>query len=254
MNPGIGVARDLFRDMYGREPGTKRCAICSKPFREDSLSSFELGESIDTLNVCWWCLSVALYNVNYGDNFMTREEIIRYLLDLNELTGSIPLQSHGGIETLVSLTKEDQLRLVKLQIRGPNPELVKELFGSWLKALIESGLLPEGILKTKRGYHCIAKDGHACRSIGEMIIDDWLYKHGIDHQREKRYPDSAYRADFYVGDCYIEYWGLAGDPDYDMKSSTKRTMCGSAKLRLIELYPEDVESSTRLASKLGELM
>jgi len=67
-------------------------------------------------------------------------------------------------------------------------EHVKKKFGSWFKALAETGALPDGVLTTARGMRCLAQDGHMCHSLDEQRIDDWLSVHHLAHEREPIYP------------------------------------------------------------------
>ena len=62
-------------------------------------------------------------------------------------------------------------------------------------------------------------DGHIVKSKSEMIIDNWLFDHGISHAYEKKLPidaneDHDLHPDFCLpgykddpDDIYIEYWG-----------------------------------------------
>jgi hypothetical protein len=110
---------------------------------------------------------------------------------------------------------------------------VKELFGSWLEALIEAGILEDGTRRTARGTQCVAIDGHFCLSLGEKTIDDLLHAHGILHEKEPRYPEGNYRADFGVNGVFIEYFGLKGNTDYDKRSEFKRRLCKKHGIKLI---------------------
>lgn len=65
---------------------------------------------------------------------------------------------------------------------------------------------------------------------------------------------NKYRADFLVNGVFIEYFGLAGDPDYDERTRIKKEICLRHGLRLIALYPNDLMSSARLGKKLLTLL
>jgi hypothetical protein len=130
---------------------------------------------------------------------------------------------------------------------------VKEVFGSWLKALIEAGVLVNGTRETPRGIHTIALDGHTCLSLGEKTICDYLHRRGITHYREPKYPEGNYRADFLVGDVFIEYFGLAGDSAYDVRAREKMRLCQTHGIKLIALYPKDLITTAKLEKLLSEL-
>ena len=87
--------------------------------------------------------------------------------------GRVPPQGflEGG---LICWTRGTEERLALLRLLRVKPSLrrVKSVFGSWLKALIQAGVLEDGTRKTSRGIQSIAKDGHVCLSLGEKTIDD----------------------------------------------------------------------------------
>jgi len=101
-----------------------------------------------------------------------------------------------------------------------------------------------------RGTQCLAKDGHVCLSLGEKTIDDLLHAHGISHDKEPRYPGSNYRADFLVGDVYIEFFGLTGNAEYDAKTKRKQRLCREKGIELVSIYPKDLVSVKQLQRKL----
>jgi hypothetical protein len=124
------------------------------------------------------------------------------------------------------------------------------MFGSWLKALVEAGILEDGTRRTGRGTQCLAKDGHLCLSLGEKTIDDFLHSYGIAHEKEPHYPEGNFRADFLVDGVFIEYFGLKGDSDYDAKTRLKQRICKKHGIRLISIYPSDIVSLKKLSKKL----
>ncbi len=115
---------------------------------------------------------------------------------------------------------------------------------------MEAGVLEDGTRRTTRGTHCLAKDGHLCLSLGEKTIDDLLHAHGVAHEKEPSYPEGNYRADFAVGDVFIEYFGLAGQADYDARAKLKQRICKKHGIKLISIYPADLVSAKKLENKL----
>lgn len=91
-------------------------------------------------------------------------------------------------------------------------------------------------------------DGHTARSKDEQRIDDWLHARGIAHEREPKLK--GMRPDWRVGNVYIEYWGLASQQGYDARREEKLALYRKRRLRLVELFPEDLD---RLEEKLGWL-
>ncbi|MCK4732816.1 MAG: hypothetical protein KAT65_10210, partial [Methanophagales archaeon] len=85
-------------------------------------------------------------------------------------------------------------------------------------------------------------------------LDDFLYKHNIPHEKEAAYPESNFRADFSVDGVFIEYFGLTGDTEYDLKTKEKEKICHKQGIRLISIYPEDLVSVKKLESKLEKVL
>ncbi|MCE5291151.1 MAG: hypothetical protein LLG14_18215, partial [Nocardiaceae bacterium] len=188
------------------------------------------------------------------DTKMPKRQILQFARDLAALTGSIPPQGFPGMEEISVFDPETQVKLVTLGKRTPTPERIRAAYGSWLAVLIKSGVLPEGTQRMTRGTRCIAKDGHVCHSLPEKAICDFFTDEGIEHAREPRYPGSNLRADFLVGDIFIEYLGLTGTPAYDAKSEQKREIAQANRIKLIELFPEDMVVWPATRQRLIELL
>lgn len=234
-----------------RKPKWKICPLCSKRFVEDSLPVplvQRLG--IDHLDFCAPCLSESLFQ---SSPTLSEEQVLSYLRDLADTLQRVPNQNFGeGVYDLQGLDYQERLALFQLLKKKPNVHRVKELFGSWLKALVEAGVLENGTRRTSRGTQCLAKDGHVCLSLGEKTIDDFLHSHGIAHEKEPHYPERNFRADFLVDGIFIEYFGLKGNPDYDAKTRLKQRICKKHGIRLISIYPSDLVSLKKLRNQLLE--
>ena len=94
----------------------------------------------------------------------------------------------------------------RFPLGDPNPSILQSH-----NALVQAGILEDGTRRMVRGTQCIAKDGHVYLSLGERTKVDLPHAHGIPHEKEPHYPESNYRADFAVGDVFIEFFGLAGN-------------------------------------------
>lgn len=236
-----------------RKPQWKVCLICNQSFVEDSLPAPLIRRlGFDNLDYCSPCLTESIFG---GSNSLTKTQIIEYLRDLSEHIQQVPPQGYGeGLEDLKGYSSQELLTLLSILRRKPTPKRVKELFGSWLRALIEASVLEDGTRKTSRGTQCIAKDNHVCFSIAEKTIDDFLFAHGIKHEKEAAYPDSGYRTDFVVNRVYIEYFGLIGDPDYDLKIKEKKMLCKRNGITLISIYPGDLVNVKKLKKKLEPIL
>jgi hypothetical protein len=234
-----------------RKPKWKVCLLCNQRFVEDSLPSpltRRLG--IDKLNFCSLCLKGIVF-ADSGSDSLTKEEIIDYLNELVNVIERVPPQNFGeGINDFDDTDTPQRLRIFRVLQKKPTINRVKELFGSWFIMLVEAGILENGTIKRVMGYQCLAKDGHVCFSLGEKTIDDFLYKHNIPHEKEQRYPEGNFRNDFLVNEVFIEYFGLVGNAEYDLKIKKKRQICKKHGIRLISLYPKDLLNVKKLTKKL----
>lgn len=131
-------------------------------------------------------------------------------------------------------------------------------FGGWFKALVSSNVLPNGIWETGRGYKCISNSGNECNSLDEMYIDNWMFERKLTTIKEPFYPKhekynrlGKRRADWLVNDYYVEYFGLKGEEMYDKKIIEKLKLVKDLGLKLIEIYPSDLNN---IAQKLNCLI
>jgi hypothetical protein len=238
-----------------RKPETRTCLLCAERFVEDSLP-MPLVErlGIDLLEFCAPCLRDTVLR-GTGDSSLSADAIGVYLRQLANVLGRVPPQGFGeGAADLRELASEERVAVLRLLRGKPNVRRVKELFGSWLNALIRAGVLDDGSRRTGRGVQTVAKDGHVCLSLGERTICDFLSARHIPHEKEPRYPDSHYRGDFRIGNTIIEYLGLAGNPAYDAKTKDKVRLCKSHGLGLVLVQPKDLISRVALERKLSLLL
>lgn len=97
------------------------------------------------------------------------------------------------------------------------------------------------------------KDWHFVRSLGELIIDDYLFDNNIIHIYEEKIKwieDELY-SDFYIPswDVYIEYWGMEGNSKYDDRKEKKKITYSENNFNLIELFPEDIKNINDILPK-----
>lgn len=123
----------------------------------------------------------------------------------------------------------------------------RRYYGSWNKAIVRAGLLPnkEWVIMRKQ----LCEDGHIADSNSEAVVDNWLYNHGVNHERRKRYPDSRRNCDFYLPDydVWVEYFGLIdGHKAYNKSIQCKRRLARKYKLNLVEVYPDDLYPENNL--------
>lgn len=245
--------RDLTRSI--RQPQSRDCLICNQRFVEDSLPvSLVTRLGIERLEFCAPCLRHSVLQ-GTGSPRLSPDAICTYLRELAALIGRVPPQGFGeGLDDLQDLETNERVALLQLLGRKPTVGRVKEVFGSWLNALIQAEILEDGARRTSRGVQTIAKDGHVCLSLGEKTICDFFYARRIAHEREPQYPHSNYRGDFRVGNTIVEYFGLVGDPEYDMKIVEKTRLCKQNGIPMVALYPKDLASRTLFMSKMSGLL
>ncbi len=242
-----GMTKDI------RKPKRKKCGICQQDFNEDSLGyPLVIRLGIDDLDFCAPCLKNIIYP-NSGIDDYDEKKIIKYLKELANILQRVPTQGFGErIGDLHGFTKKEKFELITFMKNKPSITRIKYFFGSWFKALIAAGILEDGTRKNSRGIQCLAKDGDVCYSLGEKTIDDLLYSLKIKHKKECYYPESNYRSDFLVNDVHIEYFGLAGNKEYDKKTKEKIKLCKMHGLKLLAIYPKDLLSYNKLKEKITE--
>lgn len=157
-----------------------------------------------------------------------------------------PLYSKNKLISIIQSFYSEYTRIptykeFEKDVKYPHPHNYKHHFGSWNQAIEIAGFESN---KRLLGYVVTAKDGHICHSFAELMIDDYLFEKGIDHVKEVKYPGSKKKADWLVGNTYIEYFGLDTERDnyisnkYRIKILEKRKLCKNQNLKLLEIYPK----------------
>ena len=118
------------------------------------------------------------------------------------------------------------------------------------------------LLKFRRSLPRESLGGDYVKSYGEKVIADFLFEHGIAYKYERNHWWSGinYRPDFtifmsekrgYENGVIIEYFGLAGDADYDEMSVAKRNYWAQKKdWSLLEFTPIDIAGNGAEAFRL----
>ncbi len=153
-------------------------------------------------------------------------------------------------EELIRIIKKTAKKLKRVPARREIDEIhdsCRKIFGSWNNAVLAAGLQPNRSHENRMYKRIItkAKDGHPCDSFSEAIIDDWLDKNNIPHERDASYPNTYHKADWAVlignKKIFVEYFGLANDsPRYDRAIKEKKRLCHKNKISLIAIYPKDL--------------
>lgn len=152
-----------------------------------------------------------------------------------------------GKEKLLQLLKQffkDKQR-IPLKREFGHYHATRYSFGTWNNAIKAAGFEPNPVMFANKH---VAKDGHKCDSLAERIIDDWLFRRKIKHDRAVSYPGNhGFTADFKVEDYWIEFFGLSGElKEYDRIKKKKLQLAKIYNLKLIEIYPQHLFPKGRL--------
>lgn len=229
----------------------KKCKICEDNYRAiDIKESYYFGSS-GYSDCCYSC------RIMTSPSKSELEELIPQFVSA---CGFIPNSDANPVNHKFTSRIPQQKKRDIFWLYGQMGGLdhVKSRFGSWFKALAKANVLPNGVLPTSRGVRCIALDGHECHSLDEQRIDNWLYEHGIPHEREPNYPEHSRlnptgrkRADWKVGDIFIEYFGLINEKNYEKKAIEKITLAHLTNIELIVIDPSEINN---LYSHLSDLI
>lgn len=121
-------------------------------------------------------------------------------------------------------------------------QTIGELFGTG-RRYVENILKENNISLRQSGYpnvsYFTAKDGHRVKSSLELQVDNWLFEHCIEHEYEPYIADTKYKADFKVGDVFIEVWGITGNEKYNLKRQKKEGVYQKHNLSLLSIVRKD---------------
>lgn len=235
------------------------CGRCGKSFEEHSVPDNLLERlTIAQIDFCTPCLRDTLMRFNYGeagDDAASRDQIASFAKRLTELVSRIPPADFGysHIGSLWGLSTPERAEVLELITTRPSRRRINKLYGSWLAALVDAGVLEGDAHRTARGTRSVASDGHVCLSLGERAICEALTEAGITHDKEVRYPEGNYRADFRIGSTLIEYVGLMGDLTYDAKTILKQEIAARHGIRLEVIVPNDLANTRALSQRLRRI-
>lgn len=127
---------------------------------------------------------------------------------------------------------------IKRELQGTY-DAARKSFGTWNKAIQAAGYISNPVLFSRKH---IARDGHKCDSMSEMIIDDWLYKNDIEHEIHVSYPgQKRLTADFLIDSIWIEFFGIYGvSKKYTASADRKIKLAQKLSLDLIKVFPSDL--------------
>lgn len=123
---------------------------------------------------------------------------------------------------------------------------------NWDK-IVEGGyyLAQDEMLQYRRSLQRETLQGEFVKSFGEKLIANILFEHQVPYfyepvergRLENYHPDFILKRSDGTGVC-IEYFGMAGDPDYDVMSDAKRYYWrNKIGWTLVEFMPEDITAN-----------
>ncbi len=222
------------------------CKICGNSYSQIFIPKWVYYRANGNAGICYECPLPPRSR---------KSDLMIAIRELTDYIGFIPntgfhLFEDNSFAVRISEDKWEKTFSLLLKFKdSTNNDVIKSKFGNWFSALVEAGILQDNQLKTARGIKCIANSGNLCNSLAEQFIDNWMYAKGIKAQKEPRYPfhptyntNGLMRADWFVNNFYIEYFGLKGELEYDEKTIRKINLINDLNLKLIPLYPEDLRN------------
>lgn len=153
-----------------------------------------------------------------------------------------------------NFTKE-QLELIK----SPKPGIrkIRKLFATKTIFDVACGKTPNSIRGVTMKH--LAKDGHYCDSEREMIVDNWLFDNGYNHEVHITYPNSNMICDFKIKDVYIEYAGYCKGEGkrietYNEKLQKKIQYAKDNNIKLLIVYKTDNKSLEKLGEQISGII
>lgn len=242
-----------------RKPKLITCANCGIDFMDWSIDD-RLSKRVGyKICFCQDCYYSAFSDWGIGNQLTDKSVMLEQLSTVANILGVVPTSSFRRNLNLATISESNQIILIKTLLSMPLQKKFVETFGSWLQSLILAGILEDGTYQTSRGVRCIAIDGHVCNSLAEKTVDDWLYSHGISHEKEPLYPyhprlnPYKLRADWKVQNVLIEYAGLMDEPDYAAKMIAKQEIAEEFGLSLIILQPQDILNLDQKLANLADI-
>jgi hypothetical protein len=239
------AAAEFWRDR-GVRPSTsdttRQCSLCGTPF--DGTST-DLSDLVMTgaNRYCAACLgSVAWYAVDTGDGGPLPTD---WAIEAIQLLADV----HGG-----PVAREQMLAPVAaIDVRETDRQVLLRIAlveyaqgGSWYELQRVAGVIGDE-WRPSFGTYCTATDGHACRSLFERHIDDFLSSAGIMHDTEPLYPfdpelnTTGLRADWRLDDgTLVEAAGMLESPSYAAKIALKQKIADRNDIRLVVVTPADL--------------
>lgn len=226
------------------------CPLCRAVFTAGQLNPWIIRQ----FGPSRWCKECCVKARNGRDGAATPRAGGQALTALSASMGAAPPQDFSQRPVPLDLPADQRDAIVRAMAACPPAAALRGLLGagSWIEVLRTTGIVPDA-WRPARGTYCIAADGHPCRSLAERTIDDWLSRHGVEHQIEPPWPrhpelntHGRRRADWQLPDgTYVEYAGLTSE-DYLAKIQAKQQLAQHTGIRLIVITPPDLANLTEV--------
>ena len=236
----------IYREEYPwPDPVAKDCVVCGRRFPPEGHWASELGFGPPIS-----CKSCTRRAMNGHD--LPGFDVKTLLGNFTDALGFPPPSDFRANRELVALNPNRADMLALLVAMPDSMTCSKSLgvkqkgAGRWLATLQAAGVVGEA-WKMPRGVMTFAADGHLCRSMGELAVERYLIAHGIEHEVEPSYPDhptlnpsGRKRADWLIGEVWVEYAGMMSVDDYAKKMGDKVELAQKMGLNLLVLTPDDL--------------
>ena len=240
--------------------GTIECPVCGGKFQASGLDPTQVFAPLGPprwCSVCCWSTWGVQNAYGTPDFPLTLDLAVQALRHLAAVQGFAPAPKWHLARIPRGLSETQRDRLVLARMAMPRTQELRLLRPDWVWVdwLREAGLVGD-TMRTARGTMCTASDGHPCRSMLELAIDDYLTAAGLAHECEPEWPWHAQfnpsgrrRADWRLEDgTLIEAAGLLGQEAYDAKMAEKVQLAAALGIRLIVLTPDDLPRLPELLS------
>jgi hypothetical protein len=238
------------------DPEATTCAVCGRLFAPETLSGwmFRYGPP----RYCPACLCRAINGLDAAVSAFEAATALQVAVRELEMIVPQGFAQKADLGAITDVARRD--RCVAALVCLPTVDRLADAFsveagrGRWLRILQAAGVVGDA-WRPARGTYCIAVDGHACRSLAERTIDDWLHAHGIEHEPEPAWPahpelnpDGRLCADWRLGDgTFVEYAGMLEDAAYAAKIAAKVELAEATGIRLVVVTAGDLH-------ELGQLL
>jgi hypothetical protein len=232
--------------------GAMQCPICSSSFEASDLDPSDVFAPLGPPRWCSVCCRSSWGVSNsYGtpDFPLTQQLAICAIQNLSVVQGFAPAPKWHLTRIPRGLSETQRDRLLLARMAMPRQVDLKQIQPpwNWVDWMREAGLVGDTV-RTARGTLCTARDGHPCRSLLELAVDDYLDAAGLAHELEPAWPWHARlnpsgrrRADWRLVDgTLIEAAGLMDDASYATKMAEKMELASTLGIRLVVITPEDL--------------